>query len=862
MATVYLARDLRHHRNVALKVLSPELGAVLGPERFLSEIRVTANLQHPNLLALFDSGETSGLLYYVMPFVEGETLRHRLDREKQLPVEEAVRLAVAVASALEYAHQHGVIHRDLKPENILLQAGQPVIADFGIALAVSNAGGQRVTQTGLSLGTPQYMSPEQAAGDRAIDGRTDVYSLGAMLYEMLAGEPPHSGTTAQAIIAKLMTTQPQPLRSLRASVPPHVADAVEKALAKLPADRFSTASEFSAALTNPAFTIAHEPQERQSAALARARWIAVASSVLAVVLLTVALWGWLRPPAQKQVVRYQLALDTAEALSPSAYQRAAISADGTKLLYIGGPSGRLMLRPRSQLHGAPLPGTDQAQNPFFSPDGQHVGFMTTDRKLRITSIDGGQPIAIADSLVGFGGLAWARDGFIYAAGAGPSGLVRVSPTAGAVPTRFTTLNAAASEVKHFWPEPLPSGKGVLFTISSRQKGASSTTSSVAVAEIVTGVHRVLIQNATNARYAASGHLLYVTPSGSLMAVPFDQNAMRVTGNAIVLDNGVRVTRLGAADISISSTGTLIYTKSATRGSRELVWVTRDGTPHAVDSTWHEAFEDLALSPDGSSLAIGIAAGSASNLWVKSFARGTNSRLTFDEPDVSYPAWTPDSRSVTYLDGNVGNAVIATKPANGTTAPHVDFHDATGSIRAAQLAPDGKWLIIETAEGKSATYDIVAIRPGLDSRPIPVVATKATERSAAPSPDGRWLAFQSDESGEANVYVVPFPNAGSAKWAVSSRGGSEPVWSHSGKEIFFRDGSGNMVAASVSTIPTFSVGKTTTLFAASPYVASIRHQAYGVSPDDKRFLMMRALGAAAREEIIVVENWAEELKTRR
>ena len=205
MATVYLARDIKHQRLVALKVLDPELGAVLGAERFLSEIRVTANLQHPNLLPLFDSGDAKGLLYYVMPFVERETLRARLEREKQLPIDESVRIATAIASGLAYAHARGVIHRDLKPENILFQAGQPVVADFGIALAVSNAGGTRVTQTGLSLGTPQYMSPEQATGDRTIDARADIYALGAVTYEMLAGEPPFTGTTAQAIIARLMT---------------------------------------------------------------------------------------------------------------------------------------------------------------------------------------------------------------------------------------------------------------------------------------------------------------------------------------------------------------------------------------------------------------------------------------------------------------------------------------------------------------------------------------------------------------------------------------------------------------------------------------------------------------------------------
>src|SRR3954463_12382438 len=248
MATVYLAHDVKHKRKVALKVLKPELGAVLGVERFLSEIQVTANLQHPNLLPLFDSGEADGLLFYVMPFVEGETLRHRIEREKQLPVDEAVRIASAIAGALGYAHRHGVIHRDLKPENILMHEGELLIADFGIALAVSKAGGARITQTGLSLGTPQYMSPEQATGDRAVDARTDVYSLGAVAYEMLTGEAPHSGNTAQAIIAKVLTDKPRSIRLSRDTVPPHVERAVECALAKLPADRFPSARDFADAI--------------------------------------------------------------------------------------------------------------------------------------------------------------------------------------------------------------------------------------------------------------------------------------------------------------------------------------------------------------------------------------------------------------------------------------------------------------------------------------------------------------------------------------------------------------------------------------------------------------------------------------
>jgi serine/threonine-protein kinase len=297
MATVYLAEDLKHQRKVAVKVLKPELGAVLGAERFINEIRTTANLQHPNLLPLFDSGEADGLLFYVMPYVEGETLRARLDAERQLPVDETLRLISLMAGALDFAHARGVVHRDLKPENILLQAGQPIIADFGIALAVVEAGGERITQTGLSLGTPHYMSPEQAAGTQTVDARSDQYALGAMAYEMLTGEPPHTGPTTAALVARLLTEKPRDIRATRPAVPAGVDAAIQRALEKSPADRFPSCGAFAGALASAVLTTATEhalgadrvkPDRASSPRAASGRGLPIIGGLVAVAVLVIA----------------------------------------------------------------------------------------------------------------------------------------------------------------------------------------------------------------------------------------------------------------------------------------------------------------------------------------------------------------------------------------------------------------------------------------------------------------------------------------------------------------------------------------------------------------------------------------------
>ncbi|HEV2291016.1 MAG TPA: protein kinase, partial [Gemmatimonadales bacterium] len=444
MATVYLAHDLKHDRQVAVKVLRPELAAVIGAERFVVEIKTTAQLQHPHILPLFDSGTATAkghgsrvtgpdgshdlddpetrdprpatFLYYVMPYIDGETLRAKLDRETQFSVDEAVRITVAVADALDYAHRHGVIHRDIKPENILLHDGRPMVADFGIALALSAAAGGRLTETGMSLGTPHYMSPEQATADKELSGRSDIYSLGSVLYEMLAGQPPHLGGSAQQIIMKIIAEPAPPVTAFRKSVPSNVAAAVAKSLEKLPADRFETAMAFGNALVDRQFTIPGTAAIGAFPPLGRRRAPLLVVGAVAVLAAALAAWGWFRPTAWPAASRLRVALAT-HPIAPGHVGRGlALSPDGATIVFADSVDGtpRLWIKMADQADPKPLAGTEGADAATFSPDGRWIAFIA-DGKVRKIPVGGGAPVTIADSAAGAGGsnippaVAWLDD---------------------------------------------------------------------------------------------------------------------------------------------------------------------------------------------------------------------------------------------------------------------------------------------------------------------------------------------------------------------------------------------------------------------------------------------------------------------
>jgi serine/threonine-protein kinase len=868
MATVYLAEDVRHDRRVALKVLRPELAAVIGAERFLAEIKLTANLQHPHILPLFDSGEADGYLFYVMPFVKGETLRDRMSHERQLPVPEAVRITVEVASALDYAHRQGVVHRDIKPENILLHDGSAMVADFGIALAASKASGSRMTETGMSLGTPHYMSPEQAMGEREITARSDVYALGAVLYEMLTGEPPFTGATAQAVVARVLTESPRPLMTQRHTIPRHVEAAVLTALEKLPADRFVTAAEFADALKDKSYAstvslpAAEGPSAPTRAAGRRRPGVLVPALGVALVVATAAaLWGWVRPGPARLLTQFSLALRRNQTLQPplaTGGARVALSPDGRALVYSGPADGgnRLWLRPLDQLDATPIAGTEGGTSPFFSPDGKRIGFLKDGTAVRIASLAGAPTVTLTDKANTTSGD-WGDDGYIYFEV--DSGVARMRATGGEIEPVYT-IKPDRKEIATEWVHVLPGATGVLFRL--RHVGQGPADFEIMASPLPRGEARSLVRG-VYALYAPTGHLLVVTADGKLIAIPFDPKKLELTGSPIALIEGVGVRNGGFnIDLTLAGNGTLAYTTGGTLGSRRAVWVSRDGGVSPADPGWDPqgVIESASLSPDGKAVAVGLSREGRRDIWVKRLPEGPFSRITFGDTSSVRPSWSADGREVLYVSDRSGAGVgtAYAHRADGTGVARLLMASSKVDFGQIVASHDGRWHLLRTAPIGAGSTDIVGLEGG-DTTLVPLVASQAAENFPALSPDGRWLAYASNESGAAEVYVRPFPQTATAKWQVSTAGGREPAWASNGRELLYLNGRGEMVSAEIQPGATFSVGKQRTLFPASEFARPGPVPSFSLSPDDKRFLMVREGEATQQSELVVAENWLEGLR---
>jgi eukaryotic-like serine/threonine-protein kinase len=861
MATVYLAEDLKHDRKVALKVLKPELAAVIGGERFVVEIKTTAALSHPHILPLFDSGTVDGFLYYVMPYIEGETLRDKLNRETQLGIDEAVRITTEVADALDYAHRHGVIHRDIKPENILLHDGRPMVADFGIALALSAAAGGRMTETGMSLGTPHYMSPEQATADKDISNRSDIYSLGSVLYEMLTGEPPHMGNSAQQIIMKIVTEEAAPVTKLRKSVPANVAAAVAKAVEKLPADRFETAKAFADALNNPGFAtqaIAAGSFVGVSAGRPRAV-LAIAAGAVVVALVA----GWMigrrggdpGSVGPTEIVHATLGLADSVTVPPVATVRLALSPSGRRIAFVGERNGvsQLWVRELGDATAHPLADTDGAGDPFFSPDGESIGFYTgtgSQAQLKVVSFGGGTVRTVVhDSLPFYGGGAWGDDGRIYFSY--NSALASVDAAGGPI-TTIARPDSVTGGSEFDFPEVLPGSKKVLVLVWRGSAGASH----IAVIDVKTG-HTADLTVGTIARYLEPGYLAIGSADGRVLAAKFDVASGRLTSTPLPITQNVQTeTTNGTVQFAVSRTGSMVYERVSTRGGG-LVWADRTGVLTPVDTSLHGGFQDPVLSPDGKQFVVVRLDQAAPQIWVKQLPTGAFTRLTSDAGGADRPDWSPDGRTVAYMatvDG-VRTAFLRRADGTDTERPVLSTRPRLDEVA---FGPQGRFMLFRTEGSGVGSRHLLVADAGKDSVARPLIQSRFDHYAMKLSPDGRWLAYVSEESGVAEVYVRPFPNVDSARVAISVAGGVEPVWSHDGTELFFRGQRGEMFATPVTTGARFTHGTPTLLFTLPGVVQDLYHCDYSVTPDGKRFLMVPTGGDAA-SDLNVIFNWRVEVE---
>jgi serine/threonine-protein kinase len=832
MATVYLALDARHHRRVAVKVLHPELSAVIGSERFLKEIEVTAGLQHPHILPLFDSGDVDGQLYYVMPFVDGETLRTRLEREKQLPIDDAVRIATEVASALEYAHKRHVVHRDIKPENILLHDGAALVADFGIALAVQDAGGERMTQTGLSLGTPQYMAPEQAMGEKSVGPKADIYALGAVTYEMLAGEPPFTGPTSQAIVAKMLTDDPAPPSRQRRSIPPALEAAVLRALEKLPADRWPSAQTFAEAMT-----ATHLAPRRVEPRGSRPAWLPWSIAGVAAAL---AAWGWLRrPPEPPPMPPSRLSIIASGAGAAGNGRLLDISPDGERIAFVtlASTAASGYIQELDRPDAVPVPSLQGGVDLHFSRDGRSIYFGDVGQlQLRRVSIGGGAPVAMR-GVPSSPFIAHAPDGSMWVSTpsfeifhVAADGTVR-KPFERAQPKLTLAIMQVFRDGRTALAKDYQTADGQLYVMDLASGGLTPLFDFPVV----------------EARYAV-GLLVYVRTDGSLHAMPFDDEAHTLSGAAVQIGENVSLTGSGIAQFGLASNGTIVYTPAQ---PRQLMLVDRAGNATPLTAE-RRNFHMPRFSADGGTIALDFPSLDGRDVWTLDRATSGLSRVTSDR-DAHDPVWSRDGRELYFTsfrrDGAFG--IYRTKPGSGlTTKVAVDARLAFTGVPL----PDGRTLLTQAVDFRSGTRnDIVRIDSA--GRMTPVVAESYDEGYSEVSPDGRWLAYASTLSGQYEVYVRAL-EGDADQVQVSTSGGIEPMWSRDGRELFYRaEGAGkvHLATATIDRGPPVRVTSRRALFSMEEYDAAQPHANYDVSPDGKSFVMVHR---APTGHLMVIQNLPE------
>jgi serine/threonine protein kinase len=885
MGEVYRARDTRLERTVAIKVLNAQLVASIELRaRFDREAKIISQLQHPNICVLHDVGNEGPIDYLVMEFLQGESLAERL-RKGPLAPEQVLTIAIEIADALEKAHRAGVVHRDLKPGNVMLTKSGAKLLDFGLAkplsaTVASGPGSGRspsvfaaaLTQTmpapspatplstaGAVIGTVHYMSPEQIQGIEA-DARSDIFSFGVMLFEMVTGKRTFEGKTQASIVGQILAVDPPSVSTLRPQTPPGLDRVIRLCLDKDPDERIQTAHDLKLQLQ----AIAEAPFTTTQAPVvvpARRSWLPwFTAGVLALAAIAFGL-AYLQSSRAPQVSVHSYVLPPEKAtflLTGNSSGPPVLSPDGLRIAFVAkNADGRQMLwiRPLNSAVAQPMSGTEGATYPFWSADSRYVGFFAA-AKLNKVDASGGPPQALCDVPSGRGGT-WNNTGIIVFAPDTNAGLARVDAAGG---TRVALSTLDAKETSHRWPDFLPDGNHFLYFAH----GATSADSGIYLAALDSKERKLLLRNDSNALYAAPGYLLFVRDN-TLMAQRLNLRSLALEGEAKPVADHVAVnTDTWRSILTASANGELLYQHGAAGGGSQLVWYDASGKPGEPVLPETADYYGPMLSPDAGKLAFALETNGIADIWVVDLARHTKTRITFGPMYSSNPLWWPDGKSIVFSYGPSGGATdsLYRQNADGTGSKEKLLETPGITEFASSVSPDGRYISYMRRDPKSNTgFDIWALPMFPDKsgeqKPFPVVATNFLDVTPSFSPDGKWLAYANNETGRMEIYIQPFPS-GAGRWQVSTAGGTRPNWRKDGKELFFFSTDQQMMAVDVhQNGASLQLGTPHALFKAT--TVSVASGPYTVSADGKKFVVNTVLPQSITEPLTLITNWPADLK---
>jgi serine/threonine-protein kinase len=873
MGEVYRARDSRLNRDVAIKVLPADVAADHDRlARFEREAQVLASLNHPNIANIYGVDDSSGTPALVMELVEGPTLADRIAKGP-IPLDEALPIAKQIAEALEAAHEQGIIHRDLKPANIKGRPdGTVKVLDFGLAKAfdpvASNVGNatmsptlsMHATQAGIILGTAAYMSPEQARG-KSVDKRADIWAFGCVVFEMVTGRRAFDGDDVSTMLAAVLKTDPD-WQLLPPDTPPGFRRLLVRCLDKDPKDRVQAMGDARIEIRD----LLHGALETSAAkpiALVHPPWrravpLVAAALITATVSGAIVWFAGRSTVAQPRVSRLHITPPSAAALSLNTVGRdIAITPDGSRIVYLGANGTTLFVRPLDRLEPISLARGEALRDPFVSPDGQWVGFFDGPQTLKKVAITGGPAVPVAALDANERGATWAPDGtIIFATLSGTTGLRRINADGGE-PAVLTRPDRERGEANHFWPEVLPDGRGILYTITAAAGGLDAA--SIAVLDVRSGRSTIVLRGGSGAQYAPSGQLVYEA-AGTLRAVRFDVTHLSVVGPSGAIVPDVLPSHFGAIEAGLGQDGTLVYV-SGGAGSleRTLVWVDRKGHETPTGAPPHPYLYPR-ISPDGTRVAVAVQERD-NNIWVWDSAGGLLRRITSGSAVSASPVWTSDGRRIVFVSSRAGAQNLFSQAADGTGTVE-RLTESPNSQAPTAITRDGTLVFTEWFPNTGG--DLMALRLSSPNQVHALVQTGSNERNGTLSPDARWLAYEADDTGAFEIQVRPYPDVNSGQWQVSTNGGTQPVWGQKGQELFYVAPDGALMRVAVSGGGTWTAGAPIKVLE-SGYVTNtigLYQRNYDIAPDGERFLMLKAAGkdtTSAPPQIVVVQHFDEELK---